>query len=198
MTSRWTDVDELVAVLRRRWQDGRYAAAYAAGAAWAPVSLPVKGPTAAELLEHFDEAQRWAERFHRDSRTRGGAIRFRVEYLTVKGRNLGANQTPARIWVDSLDQLGALLGTTSELRALDAIIDQTRTCLPAALPWVVDHPLRAVEHVEVWARALATVAWIAAHGTEPIYLRQVDVEGVDTKFVERHRALLDDLLSTAW
>jgi hypothetical protein len=113
----------------------------------------------------------------------------------VQGRNLGANEIPARIWIDDFEQLCTLLGTTRQVRVLDAVMEQTRTETPELLPWVVQHPRLAIEHDEVWTPILATVAWIAGHETESLYLRQIDVDGVDTKFVEHHQRLLDDLLS---
>ena len=42
--------------------------------------------------------------------------------------------------------------------------------------------------------AQPTVEWIAGRDTQHTYLRQIDVEGVDTKFVQRHQKLLSELL----
>jgi hypothetical protein len=55
--------------------------------------------------------------------------------------------------------------------------------------------LEAIQARDIWGRVLATVTWVAARETSHLYLRQLDVEGVDTKFVERHQRLLDQLLS---
>src|ERR1035441_3595643 len=53
---------------------------------------------------------------------------------------------------------------------------------------------RALALARDWSQLLATVAWIDERQTPGMYLRQVDVPGVDTKFIERHRAVLTDLL----
>jgi len=188
-------VDELVAVLRRRWSDGRYLVAYASGEPWTPFSLAVKGPDASELLDRFDEVQQWADRFECDSRTRGGAPRLRIEYRTVRSRNVGTNRVPGRIWIDDVEGLAALLDTTAELRQLDEMMEETRSRLPPVLPWLATHPRQAIGHQGVWDQVLATVRWIAEHDTTSRYVRQIDVEGVDTKFVEGHRKLLDELLA---
>jgi hypothetical protein len=188
-------VDDLLAVLRRRWQDGRFLVSHASGEPWVPFSLSLRAPGAAELLDQFDDARRWADRFERDSRTRAGAPRFRVEYRTLSGRNLGVNRVPARIWIDDLETLAALLGTTVELEELDALMKQTRSSVPAVLPWIAAHPRQVLEHRGSWEQVLATVRWIAEHDTTRLYIRQIDADGVDTKFVEQHRKLLDELLA---
>jgi hypothetical protein len=155
----------------------------------------VKSPSADELLHRFDDAVLWAERFRRDSRTRAGAARFAVEYRNNGGRSLGSNSVPARIRIESFGQLCALLGTTSEVRSLDEIIDQTRNGVPELVPWVRAQPRKAIDNGNVWSDLLAVVAWVREASTEQLYLRQIDVEGVDTKFVDRHRGVLDELLT---
>jgi len=194
MTS-WTNVNDLITTLRKRWATGRYLSDYAGNVAWTPIELPVKAPLANELLDQFDEAVRWAEGFQRDSHTGGGAARFAVTYRTVKGKNLGANSVPGRVRIESFEQLCALIGTNRDVRSLDVIMGQTETAMPELVPWVVAHPLSAVEHQSIWSDLLATVTWIITNHTEALYLRQIDVDGLDTKFVDHHRKLLDELLT---
>ena len=194
MTRSWTTVDELVGVLRTRWARGGYARARAAGEPFEPVGLPVRSPSAAELLEHVDEVRRWAQTFERARIGPRGVECFRVEHKRVPGRHVGENRLPSRIWIDSLEQLCALTGTTDQLRRLDDLLARTATVLPAAVPWAQAHPLEMVAHREVWDRLLAVASWIDAHATRGLYLRQLDLEGVDTKFVEQHRKILDGLL----
>jgi hypothetical protein len=191
----WTTVGDLVSVLRKRWDSGIYLRAYALGEPWQPITLPVKGPGAVELLERFDQARSWATVFEHDARNRDGSPRFTVEVKTVHGRNLGTNHIPARITVESFEQLCQLLRTTDEVRDWDRLLEQTRDRVPAALPWVAQHPRVALGCRDVWTKVVATVEWITAHDNCGLYLRQLDVDGVDTKFVERHQKLLDALLT---
>jgi hypothetical protein len=194
MNPEWTTPEQVVAVLRKRWDRGAYASAYAGGQPWEPLSVPVRSPAPGELLDRFDEARRWAERFAQDSNV-GGSPRWRIEYRTLRSRSVGANRLPGRVWIDSMQQLCDVVGATEARRDLDHVLARTRVALPAAVPWVVAHPLQAAEHRSDWDRLLATVAWIRDHRTTGLYLRQVDVEGVDTKFVEGHRRVLDQLLT---
>jgi len=192
----WTDVGQLVSTLQKRWNTGRYLRAYAAGEQWEPITLPVKGPSAGDLLDLFDEARKWAADFERDAGAGGpGSGRFSIEYRILRGRNLGANRIPARIRIDSFEQLCDLLDRTGEVRALDGLLAQTRDRIPSAWSWVAGHPRVALDHRDIWDKVLATVEWIAAHENRGLYLRQIDVAGVDTKFVEGHRRLLDELLT---
>ena len=195
-TPAWTDVEQLVSTLQRRWNTGRYLRAYAAKERWESITLLVKGPSAGDLLDHFDEARKWATEFERDAGAgRPGSERFSIEYRTLRGPNLGVNRIPARMRVDSFHQLCELLERTDEVRALDSLLAQTRDRIPSALPWVAGHPLVALDYRNVWDKALTTVEWIVSRENRGLYLRQIDVAGVDTKFVEGHQKLLDELLT---
>ncbi len=195
MSSRWTRVDALVATLRTRWDRGRYLRDYASGTGWQPITLPVKAPNANELLHDFDAVMQWAARFRRDSHTAGGRPRFAVETRTIQSRGVGANEVPARIRLDTFEQLYSLLGTKDDVLALDAIIGQTADKAPALLAWVEREPLAAISLRENWERLLDTVDWITARDTSQFYLRHIDVAGVDTKFVEHHQKVLGRLLT---
>lgn len=188
-TPAWTGADQLLATLRRRWDTGAYLKAYASGEPWQPVSLPVKSPGAGDLLERLDASRSWLARFERETR------QFCVEHSEVRSRNLGTNLVPARVTVQSFEQLCMILGTASDVHLLDDLIARTRSVVPALVDWVVAHPTVALRHAAVWEQILATVTWIECHDTTRLYVRQIDVEGVDTKFVERHHKLLDHLLT---
>lgn len=196
MTNRptWTTAADLVEVLRKRWMGGRYLRDHASGVEWEPIVLPVRGPKASELLEKIEEASRWLASFERECHSASGASRFSIEYRTIKSRTVGSNMVPSAVRIETLEQLCALLGTSDDLEVLDSLIAETRMRVPELVSWVAAYPMRAIANRVIWSRLLATIEWIAAHETNDFYLRHIDVEGVDTKFVGVNRNLLSELL----
>jgi hypothetical protein len=57
--------------------------------------------------------------------------------------------------------------------------------------------MQALELLDDWPRLLAVVGWMVSHPRPAIYLRQVDLPGVHTKFIEAHRGILAELLDLA-
>ena len=188
---------DVAAVLRKRWDRGQYLRSYAAGEPWQVVRIPVKAPTAVEVRDDLDDVIKWAESFRRDSHTAGGRPRFGLEHRTVKGKGMGSNELPRAVLVQTFDQLCSLLGTSAEVARLDSILVQTRERAPELGQWVIDNPTAALEHHDDWDDLLATVRWVADRDTAHLYLRHLDLEGIDTKFVERHQRLLGQLLMVA-
>jgi hypothetical protein len=162
---------------------------FASGQPWEPLGVAIRGPAAAELAARFADAQAWA---------RGWATAdhrlIRVEHKQVGGRVIGVNAIPCRAWIDRYDQLWRLLGVEAEVARFTTALDQAKAVLPALADWMIAHPVRVLSLAHEWDRILATVSWIDLYARPGIYLRQIDVPGVDTKFIERHRGILTDLL----
>jgi hypothetical protein len=188
--SAWTRPADVREAVRKKW--GTLLTAYAAGQEWAPLNVPLRGPGPAEIGERLGEVQQWAGEW--EQATRGP---LRVEYKKVGGRHIGVNLIPGRAWVDGYEQVWALLGAAGQIRRLAELTEQTRAVCPRLVPWLTAHPVKALALALArdWAPLLATVAWIDQRQTPGMYLRQVDVPGVDTKFIERHKGVLTDLLA---
>ncbi len=184
----WTEPPDVVGVLRKRWERGDLLRRHSRGEPFEPLAVPIRGPSAADLLADLGAA-------------RGGAARWaaaprhvRVETRSVGGRTVGANRVPARAWIDDEAGLWALLGVTRDVARLDAALAETRECVPGLEAWAREHPRDVLRHAGVWTPVLGVVRWVLARDGPPVYLRQVDVPGVDTKFLETHRGLLASLL----
>jgi hypothetical protein len=187
--TKWTTPDDVERTLRRQWDTGRALAAYGEGAAWQPLGVPLRGPTAGELAAELERARSWAATWRRAAGRLG-----RLEHRRVGGRLVGVNELPARLWVDSYDQLWTALGVREPAEWFATQVEAARADNPRLIEWMLRHPLRVLERRTEWSRLVATVRWIDAYADGSRYLRQVDVPGVDTKFIETHRAVLASLL----
>lgn len=189
-SQRWTTRSDVVQTLRKRWGRGDYLTALAQGGTVVPLSVPLRSPGARELADRFGEVQDWVRRWEADPAP------LRLEYGTVGGRLIGANRVPVRVWADDEAALWHLLGVRPEVEAFTRLLERTRADDPRLEPWVHRHPLAALAAADSWDRLLAVVRWVVEHGGPTVYLRQIDVAGVDTKFVETHRRVLAGLLDT--
>ncbi|HEY2578887.1 MAG TPA: Wadjet anti-phage system protein JetD domain-containing protein [Streptosporangiaceae bacterium] len=185
----WTTPDGLVRTLRKRWESGVFLSMFASGQPWQPLSVGIRGPRAADLATGFGDAQAWVQAWERVDGTL-----VRVEHKRVGGRLIGANSIPCRAWIDGYSQLWKLLGTEPEVAAFGSAVDRAKAAAPALTDWVIAHPVRVLSLAAEWDMILATVRWIGDRSRPGMYVRQIDVPGVDTKFIERHRAILTDLL----
>jgi hypothetical protein len=185
--SSWTRPVDVRTAVRKKWEAGGLLGRYATGQDWEPLSIAIRGPSAREIGERLAEVRRWAAEWAEAAR---GPLR--VEYKQVGGRHFGVNSVPGRAWLDGYDDAWALLRVQPEARRLSELIETARGT--RLIPWLTGHPMRALRLAEAWDRLVATVRWIERRQAPGMYLRQVDVPGVDTKFIERHKGVLAELL----
>ncbi len=183
----WTRPADARAVVRKRWDSGALLGRFAAGQDWEPLGIPIRGPSARQIGEQLAEVRQWVSEW-----AAAAARPLRVEFKQVGGRHFGANSIPCRAWLDSYDEAWTLLRVGPDVHRLTGLIDATRGT--RLIPWLVSHPMRALRFADSWEKLLATVAWIDQCQAPGMYVRQVDVPGVDTKFIERHKGLLTELL----
>jgi hypothetical protein len=185
----WSTRADVVATLRRRWDRGEFLTGIANGRQWEPLEVALRGPTARELANRFGDVRAWVDRW-RGSDGRG----MRVETRTIGGRVVGTNEIPHKVWIDSDDQLWALIGTSRQVSRFTELLTATRARAPRIAEWVTSKPLEALRFADEWDKLINTVLWISCHTSHDKYLRQIDVPGVDTKFIESHRGILSTLL----
>lgn len=153
------------------------------------MGIPIRGPAPSEIGARLGDVQEWAGDWEQ-----AGRGPLRIEHKKIGGRHVGTNLIPGRAWVDSYDQAWSVLDVHGQVRRSIELADVTRELCPRVVPWLVSHPMRALALEAKWERLLATVRWIDERQSPGMYLRQVDVPGVDTKFIEQNRSALTALL----
>lgn len=192
----WTTPADLRAQVQKLWDKGELLRPLVDGTPMPPLRLRLVVPTSTELADRFDDVRTWMRDLGCHAPT-DRAPPYRIVMRTFRHRVLGTNAVPEAVWLDSLDAALALLGKTQAAQRFAQLVQTTRTQQPAVLPWLQQRPLQALDLVPVWSRLLAVVAWVQAHPKPGVYLRQVDLPGVDSKFIEAHRAVLTGLLDLA-
>jgi hypothetical protein len=147
------------------------------------------------MASDFGAVQDWAAQLHRHAGGGAGARpAFRLESRKVGGRLVGANALPVAAWIDEPAQAWRLLRVAGEVATVESVYAVSRAADPAIAGWVAEHPLRALSHAARWPELTATVLWLHDKVGTAAYLREIDVPGVDTKFIEGHRTILAELL----
>lgn len=186
----WTSPDDLRAQLLKWWDRGDMLSSLVTGEAFFPHRLILKAPASDEMAAHFDETRGWVSALR-------SLPHCRVEMREFRHRQLGNNAIPCEAWVDSLDAAIAWLGKKKDAARFGVLLEMTRQQQPVLLGWLARRPMKALELAGDWSRLLAVVAWVQAHPLPGIYLRQIDLPGVHSKFIEAHRGVLAELLDAA-
>ncbi|MBU4337789.1 MAG: hypothetical protein KJ548_14600 [Actinobacteria bacterium] len=183
----WTTPNDIKTQVRRLWDRGELLRYLVTGETIFPIRLAFKRPTSSELAGQFEAARNWISSLV-------AVPHVRIDWREVNHRILGSQRVPQVIWIDSQDSALALIGMKSERVQFDKLMDLTRSKQPNLLPWLGQKPLLALKLKNDWEMLLAVVDWLRYHPRPGIYLRQVDIPGLHSKFIETHRGVLAELL----
>jgi len=183
----WTTSIELRAQVLKLWDRGLLLASLVDGEEIFPRRLTLKVPSSRELADRFAEARSWIARLDSEAKF------YRVEWRNINHSILGANKVPAEIWIDTLENALGFIGKRRDAERFNGLVALTKKHQPELLTWLAKRPLRALELADYWTELIAVVAWLFQNPRPNIYLRQVDVPGVHSKFIEIHRAVLGEL-----
>jgi hypothetical protein len=196
----WSSVSDLKAQVTRLWERGELlrslisrsadvalpASAGHDGATF-PLRLVLKAPGSTELAERFPEVRTWIAQLR--------AIEFvRIDWREIQHRVLGAQQVPQAVWIDSLEDAFAFGGKRTEVARFRHVLGLALTRQPVLLEWLRRRPLQALELSGELERLLAVVEWIGRRPRPGVFLRQVDIAGVHSKFIERRLGVLSEWL----
>ena len=186
---KWSRPVDMRAQVQKLWDRGELLAGFVTGESAFPRRLALKAPTSAEMSDCFDEVRAWVSELR--------AMRHcRVEMREFKHRVFGANAVPHEVWLDTVNDALALIGAQRAAARFAELIEVTRTRQPHLLAWLAKRPLRALELFSEWDRLLQIVSWLERHPRPDIYVRQVDIPGGHSKFIEAHRGVLSELLDS--
>ncbi len=186
----WTTPKDLKAQLARLWDRGELLRDAVTGNTRFPFRLTIRGPTSGDITGQFDVVRTWAADLAK-------ATPLRLEWQEIRHRVQGLQRLPSAGWIDSLDDALGWLGKRRDWGRFSDLLELTRLQNPTLIPWLEKRPLQALALEGEWTRLLAVVDWVRKHPRPAIYLRQVDLPGVHSKFIETHRAVLAELLDLA-
>jgi hypothetical protein len=183
MNAQWTSPADLRAQVERLWSKGRLLA----DETLFPLELKLRRPENRALSERFEEVRSWI----RDLESEPA---FRIEWAEVDHRVLGRNRVPTSVVVAERCDALRLIGRVADAERFRSLAAVTAERLPELGSWLTRKPLVALEHAADWDRILDVLLWFRAHPRCGLYLRQLDIAGVDTKFIEARKPLLAELL----
>jgi hypothetical protein len=153
--------------------------------------LPLFGGGLSRVTDYTKARDAIVELRHHSKQTKG--FGYAVEWKQQTFRRFGEQQVPAAVSFATREDYTRFLGKCSEVRQYEDDYKLALEAFPELTGWVQRNPLKVVEHTGDWTGLLAVCAYLHQHGRPNCYLRELPVE-VDTKFIERKRGVLGEIL----
>jgi len=151
------------------------------------ITIKFKRVSQKEIEQHFTQIRDWIEALEKSP--------FEVEFQEIAYRSLGRQRMPYVLTMNQEDFLRKL-SKVKEFEKHLSLVDKTLLAFPQTKGLLQSRAKLLMEYDEVWEQLLKVCDYFVAYPQPNQYIRALDIEGVDTKFIEQHIMILDRLLST--
>ncbi len=173
------------------WNSGRLLRAVILGEQFFPLRIPWGKPTAKQLRDDFSGIRKRITEIREHSGPE--KMGYTIEWQEINHRRLGRQQLPAALLFD----LQGFLRTTGKQQTYNrflADLAMIRDREPQLAAWLSEHPRDIVKQAGNWPQLLSVIDYFKSHPSPDFYIRQLDIAGVDSKFIEQHKKILVSLL----
>ncbi|MDQ3001361.1 MAG: DUF2220 family protein [Fibrobacterota bacterium] len=157
-----------------------------------PISFSLAHPGPEDLSNRFEEARRWIQELEAGARAAKG-FGYDIVSTEINNRRIGRNSLPTSVTLLTEADALRLIGKVREAALFRSLSALTLEKLPELGPWMQSKPMRLLDHAEKWERLLDVLLWLRKNPRPEIYVRQMDLTGVDTKFIESCEGILTEL-----
>ncbi len=176
-----------------QWNSGAFLSSCVENTTIFPIIIRFRTPSGKEILDTYDQVRTWIQALRNNSKesTTNG---YEIVWQPIRHRNIGNQQLPRQLVFSTPADWLAFIQKETEHRAFMDVVDQTRSARPELLPHLAQKPLKILGDAAHWPKILTVCEWFKNHPSPGLYIRQLNIAGVDTKFIETHKSLLNDLL----
>ncbi len=194
MCTRWSDPQWIRKELKKRWDSGRILRTLLMADDLFPLRLPLKRPKSNEVNENFAEISRWIKRL-RDQSRQGIGFGYELIEKEMVHRQSGRNLLPTHAVVPTVRDALRLLKKEREADKFLKIAGIISADWPALLEWAGQYPHKVLTAGDDWTGILAVLKWFSLNPCCGLYMRQLDIPGIDSKFIEQRKGILTELLN---
>ncbi len=172
------------------WQRGDLHRAFLENSACFPMTISLPSLSSKVLLTEFSVVQEAIYMLNEQSKKHG----FTILHNVVNHRQLGEQKIPVAVEFENETIFLRYLRHGDKFSAFKLLAEKTLQRFPTLKNWLNRYPFKLINFATVWFSVLAVCDYFIQHPRPDLYIRQLDIAGVDTKFIEQHKAILTELL----
>ncbi|MEM1124148.1 MAG: DUF3322 domain-containing protein, partial [Bacteroidota bacterium] len=118
---------------------------------------------------------------------------YTITYEDRKTKLLGLQSLPTKITFESEADFLKFLQKEQEVNRFKVAVEHILVTFPELRDWVHKYPLKVVANLGDWGGLLKVCEYFKSHPKPNLYIRELPIK-IHTKFIERHKGVLRELL----
>lgn len=120
---------------------------------------------------------------------------YQVERIQRKTRKFDIQSLPSRITFETETDYLKFLNKEPEVADFKQVVARIRNEIPDLNIWLNQNPQKVINYLGKWENLLRVCLYFQNHPKPHLYIRELPINNVDTKFIEKNKGILNELLS---
>jgi len=175
------------------WNRGTILRAYCNNENIFPLIIPFKKAGGRGLLHDFKKVCLSIEKLISLSKKKAG-FGYSIDFREVNHRQLGRQKIPDAIYFETLLDFLIFCRKKNEFENFKRIYLLTVNKYPELISFLAKKPLMALQYYKSWGKIILVSLFFRDNPASAIYLRQICLPEIDTKFIEKHKKIISEIM----
>ncbi len=118
-----------------------------------------------------------------------------LKYKQFDFKSIGVQNLPVSVQIDSLDEYIKVLDIQEYYDKFVEYYEKVISKYPILKELILKKPMMVLEYSDDWEYFFKILDFFITNPNPNIYIREISLENIDTKYIEKHLKILDILLS---
>lgn len=190
----WSKPDDIKRKIEYRWRKGDILRHYLLKDDLFPLVIKLDSPSSNELSLYFADVINWITQLKEWEKTKVG---FGYELIEKEAnyRVIGKNSIPTHAIISSLEDATKILLKQKEIKLFVLNAESLLKRWESLQNWILRYPFKLIKNIGLDCdKFVAVLDWFENNPNHYLYLRQLDIPGIDTKFIESNKTIIGELL----
>ncbi|KDE67982.1 hypothetical protein FUSO6_09720 [Fusobacterium necrophorum DAB] len=191
---KWTKINDIKAKIESKWNKGEILRNSLEENNLFPLKIALKVPTSQEFSLYFMESLEWIQSLKREAKKKNS---YELLEKEINFRIVGKNKIPTHVIIPTKEVALHLIQKEAEEKLFLMIADEFINIWPQnedLRNWIYKYPFKIINHVgKNFSKLIAIIRWFEKNPRPNLYIRQLDIPEIDTKFMESHKPILEEL-----
>lgn len=191
---KWSTPDDIKKKIEHRWKKGDILRHYLLNDNLFPLVIKLDSPSSKELSLYFANVVSWIAQLKEQEKAKVG-FGYELVEKEANYRTIGRNSIPIHAVIPSLEDAIKILRKQKEITLFDSNVRSLLSRWENLQEWILRYPFKLIKNIGLDCdRFIAVLEWFKNNPNHYLYLRQLDISGVDTKFIENNKVIIGELL----
>lgn len=176
------------------WESGAFLSEWCKGNVSFPLNIPFGKISGSVLSNNYSEISKEMALLINTSKAKTGSG-YSIDFREVNHRQLGNQRLPERVYIESEKDFLSLCKKENEFNLFKKLFLLTERRLAKLIPFICDKPGIVLKFSKQWDNIISVCLFFIAHPKPDLYIRQIMIHGIDTKFIEVHKKIINELMT---